>query len=398
MSAGVSPYDLDFVQPSVATAAETSALEQLKKNLRRPHLPALDGVRAVAVLLVVLSHVGFHLPVGSLGVLIFFVLSGFLITWILLKEESKQGSVSIKMFWMRRSLRIFPAFYVYWLLVVVGLGSLHLGRGLTVQALCSFFYVNNYFQGIWGDPNTGLSHTWSLAIEEQFYVFWPVLFLLLRNNRSRLKTLLALIGCLWVYREVMVLGFHVGQGYVYEALDMRADHLLIGCLLAVALYEGYFERLWKWLCRSAWLQLAPVAILVMDQMITASGVPRYRDWGGFILEPVMVFLLLPQLMAFNRGPVTRLLELPAMRYIGRISYSMYLYQQLVIHAVVHRFAGRSFFVTAGAVVVGLIGVIACASASHYLAERPFLKLKDRLAGERTPVVRPGLHASMEQAA
>jgi peptidoglycan/LPS O-acetylase OafA/YrhL len=363
-----------------------SSNEQLQANLRRPHLPALDGMRAVAALLVVFYHANFRWANGSLGVLIFFVLSGFLITWLLLKEEKQYQSFSLRRFYIRRSLRIFPAFYVYWLLVVVGIGLIIKHKGLTAQSICSFFYLTNYYQAIWGDPNTGLSHTWSLAIEEQFYLFWPFLFLILKSNRVRLRFLVAAIGAIWIYRELMVLVVHVPQGYVYEALDMRADHLLIGCLLAVALFEGRFQRLWSFLCRSPLLQLATVSLFVIERVVAGSGLPRYRDWGGFILEPVLVFLLIPQLVAFTNGPVTRLLETRPMRYLGKISYSIYLYQQVVLGPVEKRLADHPIALFFGCLLV----TVACASGSYFLVERPFLKLKDRFERTKPETVEPGI--------
>ena len=129
----------------------------LTAALKRPSLPSLDGLRAVAVFIVVLYHFGLTAVNGGQGVLIFFVISGFLITWLLLKEEEKWGSVSLKLFYLRRTLRIFPAFYAYWILVVVGFGLL--GKHVhPVQATAAFFYVNNYYQGIFGDPKIGRAH------------------------------------------------------------------------------------------------------------------------------------------------------------------------------------------------------------------------------------------------
>src|ERR1039458_10817590 len=95
-------------------------------------------------------------------------------------------------------------------------------------------------------PNTGFSHTWSLAIEEQFYLLWPLTFLALRRNYTRMTRFLAgAIMAIWVYRETLVLIFDVRQGYIYEAFDTRADHLLMGCLLAVVLRAGLFPRFWN---------------------------------------------------------------------------------------------------------------------------------------------------------
>ena len=105
----------------------------------------------------------------------FFVLSGFLITWLLLNEEKRWVNISLKLFYVRRSLRIFPAFYVFWFLVV-GTGVIMGKRLAAGQAVSSLFYLTNYYQVLFGDPDTALSHTWSLAIEEQFYLLWPLAF------------------------------------------------------------------------------------------------------------------------------------------------------------------------------------------------------------------------------
>lgn len=346
--------------------------ERLQQAFNKPRLPALDGLRAIAAMLVVFSHMGYRWSGASFGVLVFFVLSGFLITRLLIAEEQERGQISLKSFYARRSLRIFPAFYFYWFLLVIPLLIFH-KRLVVPQAVSSFFYVNNYYQALRGDPETGLSHTWSLAIEEQFYLLWPFIFLALRNNYRRLQFLVGAIGILWLYRETMVLLFHVKQGYVYEAFDMRADHLLIGCLLAVSLSENAFPRLWQFVCRYAWMPLLTVALLIGEQWIAHQDIPRYRDWGGFILEPMLVMMLLPQLIVFRAGPVTRFLEMRWMRYLGRISYSIYLYQQLVIYPVEKALRGHRVV----SFVACLVMVVACASASYYLIERPFLKLKDR---------------------
>jgi peptidoglycan/LPS O-acetylase OafA/YrhL len=353
------------------------SLEQLQEGLSRPRLPALDGLRAIAAFLVVFSHLGFHGGGASLGVLVFFVLSGFLITRLLIAEEEEHGQISLRAFYARRSLRIFPAFYAYWFLLVISLWLFH-KRLLLPQALCSFFYVNNYYQGLFGDPQTGLSHTWSLAVEEQFYLIWPFLFLAFKQNRRRLRFLMVVIPCLWIYREIMVFVFHVNQGYVYEAFDMRADHLLIGCWLAVALALGAFQKLWRFLCSFSGMPFVTVVLLAAEQVIAHSNIPRYRDWGAFLIEPLLVAALLPQLIAFRSGPITRLLEMKGIRYLGRISYSIYLYQQLVIYPVEKMFRGRPVVT----VVVSVGAVIACATASYFLVERPFLKLKDRFRRSR----------------
>lgn len=344
----------------------------LASGLAKQHLPSLDGLRAVAALLVVLYHYGFEWCPGGLGVLAFFVLSGFLITWLLLKEEQRYGAISLRRFYVRRSLRIFPAFYTYWVLLSAALLLFH-KRYLVAQALASFFYVNNYYQAIHGDPNTGFSHTWSLGIEEQFYLLWPLAFLVLQRNQHRIRFLAVGVVAVMVYRELLVFYFHRDQGYIYEAFDTRADQLLIGCLLAVTLHLGAWGRLWRWLCASQWAVAATVVLLVASSALAVQFGSTYRDAIGFLVDPVLVAVLIAQTVAWPATGVGAALNWGWMRYLGRISYSIYLYQQVTVEPV-QKILRRAPAVALPATV---LAVVAVASASYWVVERPFLRLKDR---------------------
>jgi len=171
------------------SSAESPVVDAFYAKLNRKHLPSLDGLRGIAALLVVFYHFGiefgFHPPPGYLGVLIFFVLSGFLITWLLLKESSATGTVSLSGFYLRRSLRIFPAFYGFWLFSI---GVRILGHRTIAwgAAIASFFYVSNYYYSLVPGADTFMLHTWSLANEEQFYLLWPWVFKRAHNNLSRI--------------------------------------------------------------------------------------------------------------------------------------------------------------------------------------------------------------------
>ena len=355
-------------------ASEPLLPHNLEAGLRLSQLPALDGLRAVGAFLVVFYHFGFKFISGGLGVLIFFVLSGFLITWLLLKEEERFGDISLRNFYSRRALRIFPAFYCYWLLYVLMLAVRHRSV-IWNQAIASLFYANNYFQALRGDPNTGLSHTWSLGIEEQFYLLWAPSLLLFRKNRKRLAWVLAgAIAAIWIYRELLIFVFGVWQGYIYEAFDARADHLLIGCLLAVMLRSKFATRFWRTVCSNA-LAPGPVAVLLAGSAaFEYLRGTAYRDAIGFIIDPVLIAILIAQLIAFRETSIWSWLNLTWVRYLGRISYSIYLYQQITVEPVRKILARYPVAVQlAGA----LLAVILIASGSYYAVERPFLKLKER---------------------
>jgi peptidoglycan/LPS O-acetylase OafA/YrhL len=359
----------------VTTTSETRPLpEQLESGLKESQLAGLDGLRAIAAFMVVFYHFGIPFVSGGAGVLMFFVLSGFLITWLLLRENDDLGTVSLRMFYIRRSLRIFPAFYCYAAVLFGVIILRNHARLIVPQALAALFYVTNYYQAINGDPNTGFSHTWSLAIEEQFYVLWPLTFLLLRKNYKRMAGFLAgAILAIWVYRELLVLVFDVRESYIYEAFDTRADHLLMGCLLAVVLRAGMFPRFWNWIVRS-WAAAVIAALLATSSVLEFVYGPFYRDSVSFIVSPLLVAIWIPQLIALRGAVLWRWTSWGWVRYLGRISYSVYLYQQLLVAAPKKLLSHQPVLVQLAAAIVLIVAV---ASASHFFVERPFLRLKAR---------------------
>lgn len=334
----------------------------------------LDGLRAVAVFLVIFYHAGLPSP-GGLGVLMFFVISGFLITWLLLKENAKRRDVSLRGFYTRRAMRIFPAFYGYAALLL-GLLLVTHRPVIWSQAAAALLYYNDYYQAILGDPNTGFSHTWSLSVEEQFYLAWPLLFLWGRNRPAQLaRVLTGGIVAVWVYRAVLKYGFHVWQGYFYEAFDTRADQLLLGCLFAVLLWTGKWARVWVAVCGVPQF-LAVTGALVVSVLVESRMGAEYRDVFGFPIDTVLVALMLVQLISLRDHAAVAWMQAAPVRYLGRISYSLYLYQQLVLPVVE---SALRRYDPAVRVSVAVALVVGTASASFYLIEKPFLLLKDRMA-------------------
>jgi peptidoglycan/LPS O-acetylase OafA/YrhL len=357
------------------TAHRTASLPaQLESGLKELQLAGLDGLRAIAAFMVVFSHFGISLVSGGAGVLIFFVLSGFLITWLLLRENDEFGTVSLRKFYMRRSLRIFPAFYCYAAVLFSVLMIRHT-RIVWPQALAALFYVGNYYQALNGDPNTGFSHTWSLAIEEQFYVLWPITFLLLRRNYKRMSQYLAgAILAIWIYREALVFIFDVYQGYIYEAFDTRADHLLMGCLLAVALRARLVPRFWNWISVRSWVAAVIAVMLAISSVTEWAYGAVYRDSISFIVSPLLTAVWITQLIALRNAPLWRWTSWGWVRFLGRISYSIYLYQQLMVSVPKKLLAHQPVVVQ---LVATIALIVAVASASHFFVERPFLRLKTR---------------------
>jgi peptidoglycan/LPS O-acetylase OafA/YrhL len=354
--------------------------EKLHLQLGNKHLPALDGVRMIAVFLVIFFHFGLKGVPGAHGVMMFFVLSGFLITWLLLEEQDKTGTVSLRGFYRRRTLRIFPAFYAFWLYVAV-LSLVRGSQGSWAPAWSAFFYVSNYYSALQGHPENAFSHTWSLSIEEQFYLLWPMAFLMCRQNvRVMTKFLVAVIAVVAVHRAVLSAVFQVNQSYIYSAFDTRIDQLMIGCLLAVSLRRHALRAFWNGACAHAAMPLLTVAAIIGSIYVGPMLVPRYRHVIGFTLEPLLMAVFLAQVIALSSTRAWAWLDAAPVRYLGRISYSLYLYQQVTMYPVRRVLAA---FPVAIQLLAAIAVTIAVASLSYYFIERPFLRWK-----HRRPVSRP----------
>ncbi len=359
-------------RPAPAPSTDAGWAAAYHARVGRSTIPGLDGIRALAVLLVIANHFGFEFINGALGVLIFFVLSGFLITWLMLKETEKTGTVSLKNFYRRRVLRIFPAFYAFWL---AGVG-IYLARGHYLdwgQAISALFYFSNYWMGLVPSDCMLFPHTWSLSIEEQFYLLWPALFILGLRRPQRLPWYLGFaIVAVWIHRAVLLLVFHVPQEYLYRAFDTRMDHLAIGCLLAILLRRGALDGLARALTRSAWQPLLTLALLFAAQAGHSS--TTFIFTVGYALEPLLTAIFLMQLMWFSDTGGWRIFEHPVTRYLGRISYPLYLWQQLTLFTSKRVLEGMP---PAVQFVFALAVTVAFASGSYFLVEKPFLRLKSR---------------------
>ncbi len=352
---------------------------RLSEGLSRSSIPGLDGMRALAVFLVIFFHFGINGVPGGLGVLGFFVLSGFLITWLLLKENQMHGRISLKNFYMRRVLRIFPAFYVYWFACVAFLLVTHKLVPWR-HAFFSFFYLGDYYNAIVRPPDSFVSHTWSLAIEEQFYLLWPALLVMFRNNLERLtRVLLGIIVFTWLYRLFLVFVVHINQSYIYNAFDTRMDHLLVGCLLAVLLFRGALNSLWKALCARVYYPAFTIALIVLSSVLAAHYSYAYRDTIGFTVDPLLVGILLVQFVNFGSKGAWSWINWSWIRYLGRISYSLYLYQEMTLYPARRVLANHSILIQ---LIAAVLGTVIVASGSYYIIERPFLRLKARFETDR----------------
>jgi peptidoglycan/LPS O-acetylase OafA/YrhL len=363
--------------PTTASALEAPPLaaappSELERLLAGRHLPALDGLRAVSVFLVIQYHFGWNRVPGDLGVSAFFVLSGFLITWLLLKEHARTGTVSLMGFYWRRTVRIFPAYYVF--LAVSFLWDAHRGdprsEPATVSALT---YTLNYYNALHGHPSSSVAHAWSLAVEEQFYLLWPALFLLaMPLGRAGVARVLVLaIAAVAAWRSALYLSGIAGEAYAYNAFDTRFDNLAVGCLLAVLLTHRPAARAASSIAGRWWGPLVTAALLVASRTMLGD---RYHYSVGFTVDAILVAVLIVQLLLVHSARAWRWLDHPTVRYLGLLSYPLYLYHGFGISV------ARRLPALPGPVglAVACAAATAIAAVSYHVVERPAMRLRSRV--------------------
>jgi peptidoglycan/LPS O-acetylase OafA/YrhL len=374
----------------------------IRDRVEFSHVPALDGIRAMAVLLVMVYHMEYLVPElhtfvkgGFLGVDIFFVLSGFLITSILLKEQDETGGISLWSFYLRRTLRLIPAFWLF-LIVLYFLGDTLLPP---IEAeviysqnnfLYSFFYTMNLHRAS-GGITGNLNHTWSLAIEEQFYIIWSlVLFKAFAEFRSR-RHIAVGTGV-----AILILVFHrairtyLGTSFdvLYYSTEMRIDAILIGCLASMLFFwkliptRAFHTRTFSRIALGATVG----ALLIL---LTISHKDRALFYGISSLFSVLTAIGLLWLAVNETTRVHRILENAVLRWLGQISYGLYLW-----HYLFYEFAKAQVGSEAMQVIVAVSCSLIVSSLSFYCLERYVLKIKSHISRQDvspTPTLNSSMH-------
>ena len=347
------------------------------------YIPTLDGWRAVAIIAVMASHAGHsysaslgrdsffdRISSGTHGVNLFFAISGLLITSRLLEEWDTAGRVSLKRFYIRRAFRILPPALMY-LACVALLGAIGLLPVVREEFVAATLFYRNYLPAILGPGGAGFftSHYWSLGVEEHFYLLWPALLLFAGRKRALpVAIVVAVLVAVWrhfeAWREIML--YNAIQPTYFARSDTRIDSIMWGVVAALALsrpdVRAYMER---YLSTIVMLALAALYGAIVFRFGT-----RPTFWEAMIVPVIVVGTVLrPQSI------VSRMLESPAMRWIGRLSYSLYLWEFFFVY-----YPGVP--TTLGVwqtFPVNLIAAVACAAASYYLVERPLVRLGHRIA-------------------
>jgi peptidoglycan/LPS O-acetylase OafA/YrhL len=357
-------------------------LTHVGKGERERSIPSLDGLRAFSVLSVILGHLRSPqldaIPLlqpfrqGELGVAMFFVISGFLITHLLLKERSEAGGIDLRAFYLRRTLRIFPPFYAF--VAIVGIMTM---AGACVLPRAAFLFALTYTWNI--GPYSGIwifGHLWSLSLEEQFYLIWPSFVKRLRSA-ANLRNVAAFFFVAPLVRiAAFLLVPPVYQQRIHTTLLLLPDHFLAGCAIALAMDADRFDRLLPSLGRLRYAAPSALYLYIIDPYLDRN-YRAFRPLIGYSTEALCIGIILVYVVLRPNSVAGRLLNLRPVRHIGLISYSLYLWQQMFTGLDTERFVKFP---------ANLIAIFLCAEASYWVIERPALALKRRLTPGKGPLI------------
>jgi len=355
----------------MSSTAVTPTQSAPKSEVAR--IPTLDGIRAISILFVLFGHAAFNpaspaIFIGlqdyaNFGVRIFFVLSGFLITTLLLNEGNRHGSLSLKKFYLRRVFRIFPASYAY--IVFIGILSIF---GYLQLRHNDWFAAALYWMNFHQNRGWWLGHLWSLAVEEQFYLIWPAVLAWSGWKFGRWAALFVVVAMpifrISLYYQLLQFLWLIGDG----AFFVVADALAWGCLLA-----GFRDRLElsSWYRRLATMPMA--AVVFGSAQYAAKLAGAHPRWAALFLWTWMDIAIAFSIHAcvLNADSVVgRFLEFRPLAFLGVLSYSLYLWQQLFMN-----YHQDALFPNP---LIGMLLALVAAASSYYVIEKPFLRMKQRL--------------------
>ncbi|RXK53658.1 acyltransferase [Oleiharenicola lentus] len=355
--------------------------------MKHPYYPALDGLRTIAVGIVLCAHGGVPwFRSGGVGVDIFFVLSGFLITTILSTERQRTGAIAFRNFYARRFLRLAPALVLTCAVVAVAkpaFGEPFPGTDIAF----ALSYTANWVQALYHYHLTWLNHCWSLAIEEQFYLIWPLVILgverIGRSPAAKAGLLLGGAAVIAVYRA-----WHVGvwtDERINFGLDTRMDSLMTGAALAYAVQAWRnapggtgAPRGLAWVSPVLGRVLAPLALVTLFLIPNiVTWYSPWMGWIGYVLVAGLAATVLADLVLGRHSLLAPVLATRPMVFVGKISYGLYLLHLPVYFAVEKLIPEAPLAVRLGwKVSVSL----ALATASYFWLERRFLALKSKFDG------------------
>jgi peptidoglycan/LPS O-acetylase OafA/YrhL len=376
--------------------------EEADKSYRRRHFLALDGLRGVAVLLVVLAHASqkrllaenFKFS-GELGVIVFFVLSGFLITHLLLEERTRTGQISLTKFYVRRTLRIWPLYFavlgVYIFVLPLFFDPDNFRSIYEADSLRDHYYLlsyplflQNYLLSGSDFHYNGLRVFWSLAVEEHFYLFWPLLLVALRG-RWLVPSLVGIMAATISLRALTLLGVLPSTGVPIDHMTHTAlDGLAAGCLVACCYHSR--PGVLKALSRHRWVYLLGWALLLFLVWAALKQLPFFptlpeAEYYGMTLAALASAVIVACVVG-GAGLTHPILCFRPLAYVGKVSYGVYLLHPIVLICAFKAakylglLHGAGYFVATVAYLAIVIGV---AGLSFKFFEAPILRFKERFA-------------------
>jgi peptidoglycan/LPS O-acetylase OafA/YrhL len=307
-------------------------------------------------------------PAGELGVRVFFVISGYLITTLLLGEVDRYGDISLGRFYLRRTFRIFPAYYAYLIAIMVcaAAGWVALAPG---DAWHAFTYTTNYHPDIHGNRSWWMGHTWSLAVEEQFYLLWPAVLVIFGVKRG----LHAAAAFVLLGPVIRLADFYLMKSPEWRAMEGESfwtigDSIAIGCVLAMMRPRLAAQATWMRFQQSPLFWSVPVIGVLAYYASERYALPGLAV--GQTVTIVCVAACIDWAIRFPDGKVGAVLNWRPLVFIGTLSYSLYLWQQ--------PFLNRRFDADYTAFPQNIILAVAVALASYYLIEKPFLSARERI--------------------
>jgi peptidoglycan/LPS O-acetylase OafA/YrhL len=351
-------------------------------------MPPLDGLRGIAILMVLGLHFSGDLPFGGYwhpvqmllrygwaGVDLFFVLSGFLITGILL--DSRESQSYFRSFYMRRVLRIFPVYYVSLIVVLLALPVWQASyRPPTSETLMFFGYLQSWYTGKF---RFIVGHYWSLGVEEQFYFAWPLVIYYCSPRRA----LRIAIGgvALSVALRWIGLALHVDPEFINHNTFTRMDAVLIGAITAFLLRNTATRLTMRKF--AGWLWCAPPIVIAVLWLARAGRIDPVTERFGFTLVALGFAALLVSavLTMGERTPLQALLTCWPLRQVGKLSYSIYIWHIFIAELCIHPLEAALHWKGPSPVHFGLIlaAAILAGGASYYIIEKPFLRMKARFS-------------------
>lgn len=342
-------------------------------------LPSLDGLRALAVVLTSLVHlVPDRVPGGFIGVDIFFVLSGFLITSILLDAFARDGRIDLVAFYVRRARRLLPAvivlILVFSLIVIV---SSPTRRDLLVAGVVDVGVLTYTFNwaGVAGHAAPWqVDHLWSLSVEEQFYLLWPILLIVLLKvaHRRTIMIVTAVAALASTVGQCIVFDLTHSVSWGYEASPFHANGILLGCLVAQLYVWREAEGPLRWIASKGWpVTLSLVMLVVLSLTLGIDDLFTYN--GGMLLAVLAAGVLVTGMVARDtlgqkQGVWGRIFASSVLVAIGKRSYSIYLWQNFMEWVLTPAFRDSPLWIP-----VNVVVTLACAEASYRFVERRFVK-------------------------